>query len=52
MDLIHYYKTLLSKTKPNIREAIQKIMRHIPRIVLEEYNDSLLREISLEKVEK
>jgi hypothetical protein len=46
-ELIHYYKILLSEPQQDRKETIQNITKNIPRLVTQEHNESLLREINL-----
>jgi exonuclease III len=51
-ELINYYQDLLTETKEDRTEAIQRITRHIPPLVTSEQNAALTRPITQEEVDQ
>jgi hypothetical protein len=51
-ELNSYYKELLMETNENREDAIQKITRHIPKLVTQEQNEALMRPITQDEVDK
>ena len=51
-ELITHYQSLLDQPHGNKNKAINKITRHIPKLILEEHNQSLLQEITMEEVDQ
>jgi hypothetical protein len=45
-ELNTYYKELLTETNEDMKEAIQRITKHIPSLVTQEHNDALMRPIT------
>jgi len=50
-ELVDYYKDLLSEPCQERSEAITKITRHIPALILEEQNMALTKPITIEEVD-
>jgi len=50
-ELNTYYKELLTETNENREEAIQKIIKHIPRLFTQEHNEALIGPITQEEVD-
>ena len=50
-ELVSFYHNLLTKSTPNRVEAIHLVTEHIPRIITEDQNNTLMRHITLQEVE-
>jgi hypothetical protein len=48
--LVAYYKDLMTEPQQNRSQAITKVTEHIPTLITQEQNASLLRPITLEEV--
>ena len=50
-ELLGFYQTML--TKPNVSkyESIQQVLTHVPSLINEDHNDSLMKPISMHEVE-
>ena len=50
-EFFNYFKKMTQEPNINRKEAIDKITRHIPRLITEDHNTLLLKLISLQEVE-
>jgi hypothetical protein len=51
-ELMQYYSSLMQEPQQHRNEAIKKITQHIPKILNEDHNEALMRQITMEEVEQ
>lgn len=51
MELLNYFKQMHRESISDRSQAIEKITRKIPKLILEEHNQLLLKLVDLQEVE-